>query len=153
MTIRGRHKNGKDYDREDWLPVRKLGISGIMENEQHTEAQAHARVRSRVLLELGLRTQQGETVFVEVSGETYTYNRDGEWQISSMATEAGRDGEAVADVAIRQPMAAFRRASARVRPSCLTQSKFCRRPLKTMTTSSACVASWPLCSRGPCKQL
>ena len=107
VTIRGRHKNGKDYDREDWLPVHKLGIAGIMESEQYTEAQAHARVRSRVLSELGLRTRGGETVLLEVSGETYTYNRAGEWQISSMATEAGRDGEAVTDVAIRQPMAAL----------------------------------------------
>ena len=78
VTIRGRHKNGKDYDREDWLPVHKLGISGIMENEEYTETQAHARVRSRVLSELGLRTQGGETVLLQVSGETYTYDRDGD---------------------------------------------------------------------------
>ena len=41
-----------------------------MENEQYTETQAHARVRSRVLGELGLRTQQGDMVLLEVSGET-----------------------------------------------------------------------------------
>ena len=75
-----------------------------MENEQYSETQAYARVKSRVLSELGLRTQGGETVLLEVSGETYTYDRDGEWQISSMSTEAGRDGEAVVHVAIRQPM-------------------------------------------------
>ena len=68
VTIRGRHKNGKDYDREDWLPVHKLGISGIMENEQYTEAQAHARVKSRVLGELGLRTQGGRTVGLRAQG-------------------------------------------------------------------------------------
>ena len=60
VTIRGRHKNGKDYDREDWLLVHKLGLSGMMENDQYTETQAHARVRSRVLSELGLRTQGGD---------------------------------------------------------------------------------------------
>ena len=112
VTILGRHKNGKDYDREDWLPVHKLGIAGIMENEQYTEAQAHSRVKSRVLGELGLRTQGGGTVLLEVSGETYTYNRNREWQISSMSTEAGRDGEAVVDVAIRQPMAGLRSCAA-----------------------------------------
>ena len=64
--------------------------------------------------ELGLRTQGGETVLLEVSGETYTYNRDGEWQISSMATEAGRDGEAIVDVAIRQPMAGLRSCAAQL---------------------------------------
>ena len=49
VTIRGRHGNGKDYDRQDWLPVHNLGISGIMESEEYTEEQAHVRVRSRVL--------------------------------------------------------------------------------------------------------
>ena len=67
-----------------------------------------------MLGELGLRTQGGETVLLEVSGETYTYNRDGEWQISSMATEAGRGGEAVVDMAIRQPMAGLRSCGAQL---------------------------------------
>ena len=63
--------------------------------------------------ELGLRTPQGgEAALLEVSGETYAYNREGEWKISSMATEAGRDGEAVVDVAIRQPMAGLRSCAA-----------------------------------------
>ena len=123
VTINGSPQEWeKDHDREDWLPFHKLGISGIMENEQYTEAQAHARVKSRVLGELGLRTQggtavglraqSGETVLLEVSGETYTYDRNREWQISSMSTEAGRDGEAVVDVAIRQPMAGLRSCAA-----------------------------------------
>ncbi len=114
VTIRGRHKNGKDYDRPDWLPVHKLGISGIMENEQYSETQAHDRVKSRILSELGLRTQGGETVLMEVSGETYTYDKGREWQISSMTTEAGRDGEAVVQTAIRQPMAALRSCAAQL---------------------------------------
>ena len=51
------HKGDRaNQTRPDWLPVHKLGISGIMEQEQLTEAQAHARVKSRVLSELGLRT-------------------------------------------------------------------------------------------------
>ena len=100
--------------RHDWLPVHQLGITGIMESEQYSETQAHARVRSRILSELGLRTKGGETVLMEVSGETYTYDRNGEWQISSMSTEAGRDGEAVVDVAIREPMAGLRSCAAQL---------------------------------------
>ena len=46
-------------------------------------------MRSRVLSELGLRTEGGEMVLLQVSGETYVYNEAGEWQISSMATEEG----------------------------------------------------------------
>ena len=71
-------------------------------------------MKSRVLSELGLRTQGEETVLLEISGETYTYDRDGEWQISSMSTSAGRDGEAVVDVAIRQPMAGLRSCAAQL---------------------------------------
>ncbi len=56
VTIRGERAN---QTKPDWLPVHKLCLSGIMENEQYTETQAHARVRSRVLSELGLRTQGG----------------------------------------------------------------------------------------------
>ena len=85
-----------------------------MENEQYSETQAHARVKNRILTELGLRLQGDETVLLEVSGETYTYDRDREWQISSMSTEAGRDGEAVVNVAIRQPMAGHRSCAAQL---------------------------------------
>ena len=78
VTIRGRHANGRDYDRQEWLPIHNLGISGIMESEQYTEEQAHARVRSRVLSELGLRTEGGdETVLLQVLGETNAYTRLG----------------------------------------------------------------------------
>ena len=114
VIIRGRHRNGRDYNRQDWLPVHHLGISGIMESEELSEEQAHARVRSRVLAELGLREEGGETVLLEVSGETFVYDPAGEWQISSMSTEAGRDGEAVVDVAIRQPMAGLRSCAAQL---------------------------------------
>ena len=48
-TIRGRHGNGRDYNRQDWLPVHNLGISGIMESEEYRDEQALARVRSRFL--------------------------------------------------------------------------------------------------------
>lgn len=109
VTIRGRRQNGGDYDRRDWLPVHKLGINSIMENERYTPAQAHARVRSRVLQELGLRTQQGETVLLEVSGEAYTYSREDadQWQISSMATQVDAAGQVDTQTALRQPMAAL----------------------------------------------
>ena len=70
VIIRGDRQN---QTRPDWLPVHKLRILGIVENEQYT---AHARVRSRVLAELGLRTRNGETVLLEISGETYAYDRN-----------------------------------------------------------------------------
>jgi len=52
--IQLRRANGTQHVREDWLPGHKLGINSIMENARYTPEQAHARVRSRVLSELGL---------------------------------------------------------------------------------------------------
>ena len=145
VVISGERAN---QTRPDWLPVHKLGISGIMEQEQLTEAQAHARVKSRVLSELGLRTQGEETVLLEISGETYTDDRGGEWQISSMSTSAGRDGEAVVDVAIRQPMAGLR--------SCAAQLPYPEQILPEAFEEhddSLCAASWQFCSNGRCRLL
>ena len=109
--IEGKRANGSTYTKEEWLPVHKLGISSIMESARYTPEQAHARVRSRVLSELGLRTQGGETVLLEVSSETWTYDRarDNQWQISSMATQVDAEGRVDVQTALRQPMAALPR--------------------------------------------
>ena len=90
--------------------MHKLGINSIMENARFTPVQAHARVRSRILSELGLRTQGGETVLLEVSQETWTYDRsrDSQWQISSMDTQVDAEGRVDVQTALRQPMAALR---------------------------------------------
>ena len=89
--------------------MHKLGINSIMENARYTPAQAHTRVRSRILQELGLRTQDGETVLLEVSSERWTYDRsrDTEWQISSMVTQVDAEGRVDVQTALRQPMAAL----------------------------------------------
>jgi len=105
----GVRQNGTQYVRQEWLPVHKLGLNSIMENARFTPAQAHTRVRSRILSELGLRTQGGETVLLEVSSETWTYDRsrDDQWQISSMATQVDAEGRVDVQTALRQPMAAL----------------------------------------------
>ncbi len=99
MVIAGTRANGQSYTRrsnagtgeQTHLPVSRLGVGQIPESSALTREQAAARVRSRVR-ELGLRTQGRQTVLMEVSGETYLYDRDGEWLISSMSTTTDAAG-------------------------------------------------------------
>ena len=42
---------------------------------------------------------------MEISGETFTYDREGEWLISEMTTTI-QDGEAVTSASLRQPLGA-----------------------------------------------
>jgi len=120
--IVGTRQNGTQHVRQEWLPVHKLGLNSIMENARFTPAQAHTRVRSRILSELGLRTQGGETVLLEVSSEVWTYDRsrDDQWQISSMATQVDAEGRVDVQTALRQPMAALPEAPR----SCASQLPF-----------------------------
>ena len=72
VVITGTRANGQSYTRrsnagtgeQTHLPVSRLGVGQILESSALTREQAAARVRSRVLQELGLRTQGGQTVCV-----------------------------------------------------------------------------------------
>ena len=44
-------------------------------------------------------------MLMEVSGETFSYDRDGEWLISALTTDI-QDGEAVTSALMRQPLGA-----------------------------------------------
>ena len=126
MVITGTRAKGQSYTRrssagtgeQTHLPVSRLGVGQILESSALTREQAAARVRSRVLRELGLRTQGGQTVLMEVSGETYLYDRDGEWLISSMSTTTDAAGNQDTEVLLRQPMAALRSAAAHLQLIC-----------------------------------
>ena len=58
-----------------------------------------------MLKELGLQTQNGRTVLMEISDETFNYDRNGEWQISSLTTSVNADGHSTTEAAMRQPLA------------------------------------------------
>ena len=133
VVIEGRRANGQSYTRrsnagtgeQTHLPVSRLGVGQILESSALTREQAAARVRSRVLRELGLRTQGGQTVLMEVSGETYLYDRDGEWLISSMSTTTDAAGNQDTEVLLRQPMAGLRSAAAHLpHPELICESAF-----------------------------
>ena len=58
-----------------------------------------------MLKELGLQAQKGRTVLMEISDETFSYDRNGEWQISSLTTSVNADGSSTTEAAMRQPLA------------------------------------------------
>jgi hypothetical protein len=68
------------------LPVNELGLGNIFQNDGLTEAQKIAKIKSQVLRYLGGVTRAGRTVLMEISGQVFSYDRDGTWLISAMAT-------------------------------------------------------------------
>ena len=58
------------------LPVDMLGIGRIMQDSSIPEHSRISRVKSHGLQQLHIKTQGG-TVLMEISGETFWYNRDG----------------------------------------------------------------------------
>jgi AAA domain len=104
VIIEGTRRNGVNYRHVSYLPVEELGMGAIMVNGALNERERNARVRTLVLNHLGLRTQGGRTVLLEVSGETYLYDRDREWLVDEMVTQPTDHGPRV-NVRIRQVMA------------------------------------------------
>ena len=82
-----------------------LGIGRILRNRTEPEAMHIARVKSDVLSQLQIQSQNGMTVLMEVSGETFLHDRVGEWLISSLTTEL-QGVEAVSNAVMRQPLGA-----------------------------------------------
>ena len=105
VHIKGRHKNGRTYERFDKLPTDLLNTGKIMMSSLYSEDEKVARIKSNVLQELGENTEGGMTVLMQQSGETYYYDRNGEWQISSMSTMVRPDGSADTQVRLREVLA------------------------------------------------
>ena len=133
VLIEGRRSNGNSYERRSnagtgegtHLPVSRLGLGQILESSALTREQAAARVRSRVLRDLSLRTRGGQSVLMEISGETYYYDREGEWLISSLSTVTDAAGNQDTSVALRQPLAGLRSAAAHLpHPELICESAF-----------------------------
>ena len=105
VVISGTNARGRVQNRTTLLPVTMLGRGQSLQNNNESEARRVARVKSHVLKTLAIRTSGGASVLMEVSGETFTYDRNAEWLISSQTTSMGEDGVAVTETAMRQPRA------------------------------------------------
>ena len=105
VVVSGTNKLGKPVNRQTCLPTHLLGVSQILASDALNEAQKINRVKSYVLKELGLQTQNGRTVLMKISDETFSYDRNGEWQISSLTFSVNADGTSTTEAAMRQPLA------------------------------------------------
>ena len=113
VIITGTRNGGLSYERQDDLPVDKIGIGQILGSALHTPAQRWARAKQAVLQQLGIRTQGGRTVLLEVSGETYYYDRDREWLKSELVTTPSAHGPAVQAI-LNRPLGALPAEAAHV---------------------------------------
>ena len=75
-----------------------------MMSNLYTEQEKTSRIKSDMLTQLQENTERGKTILMQMSGETYYYDRDSEWQISKMSTKTRPDGPADTQVLLRQPM-------------------------------------------------
>ena len=105
VQVSGTNRRGQNVNRSTYLPTDLLGVGQILASDMLSETQKINRVKSFVLKELGLQTQNGMTVLQEISDETFSYDRNGEWQISSLTTNVNPDGTATTEAAMRQPLA------------------------------------------------
>ena len=105
VIVSGTNVKGRVQNRRTSLPVDMLGIGRLLQNSSEPEDRRVARVKSLVLQQLAIKTMGGMTVLLEISGERFSYDREGQWLISSLTTEI-RDGLAVTAAVMRQPMGA-----------------------------------------------
>ena len=57
VLIKGRHKNGRTYERVDHLPTDLLNTSKIMMSNLYTEQEKVSRIKSDVLTQLQEKTE------------------------------------------------------------------------------------------------
>ena len=105
VRISGTNARGRVQNRTTLLPVDMLGIGRILQDNSVSvsEASRVARVKSHVLEKLTISTMGGESVLMQVSNETFTYNREGQWLISQLTTSV-QDGVASTQAVMRQPL-------------------------------------------------
>ena len=106
VRIRGRRKNGRPYEREDYLPVTSLNVGLQRQNDGLSEAQVARNVKQAVLAKLG--ADDDFSTLLELSGEQYFLDNSREWTLSSQTTQVV-DDRVVVETSLRQPLGALRR--------------------------------------------
>ena len=106
VRIRGRRKNGRPYEREDYLPVTSLNVGLQRQNDGLSEAQVARNVKQAVLAKLG--ADDDFSTLLELSGEQYFLDNSREWTLSSQNSQVV-DDRVVVETSLRQPLGALRR--------------------------------------------
>jgi len=86
------------------LPVNELGLGPILASQALTDAQKEAKIKNEVLRHLGGPTRAGRTVLMEISGQTFYYDREGTWLISAMGTTVDQNGRARTKAVMHQDL-------------------------------------------------
>ena len=126
VQIRGRRKNGRGYERLDYLPVTSLNVGLQRQNDGLSEEgqQVARNVKQAVLQKLGSPSE--DDAIMELSEKVYFLDGAREWTLSSQTTQHV-DNRTLVETSLRQPLGALREA---------------------LTSSSRATRSWPRPSSG-----
>ena len=108
VRIRGRRKNGRGYERLDYLPVTSLNVGLQRQNDGLSEGQVARNVKQAVLQKLGSPSE--DDAITELSEKFYFLHGAREWTLSSQTTQHV-DNRALVETSLRQPLGALREVS------------------------------------------
>ena len=103
VIIRGRRKNGRPYERQDYLPVTSLNVGLQRQNDGLSKAQVARNVKQAALAKLGADDDTAFSTLLELSGEQYFLDNTRKWTLSSQTTQAV-DDRVVVETSLRQPL-------------------------------------------------
>ena len=108
VRIRGRRKNGRGYERLDYLPVTSLNVGLQRQNDGLSEGQVARNVKQAVLQKLGSPSE--DDAIMELSEKVYFLDGAREWTLSSQTTQHV-DNRTLVETSLRQPLGALREVS------------------------------------------
>ena len=116
VIINGTRSNGNNYSRVSTLPVDQLGLGRIMSSQGLSPAERVQEVKKKVLASLlgagGVVGACGRQTLMEVSGEAFQLQRDGQWLISELTTSVNEEGAATTEARIMERLGGLRNAAA-----------------------------------------
>ena len=86
------------------LPVNEMGLGSILVSQALTNEQKLARIKNQVLRRLGGPTRAGRTVLADFSGQSFSYDRDGQWLISAMGATVDQHGRGRTEAVLHQDL-------------------------------------------------
>jgi len=104
-------RTGEPYSREDYLPANVAGLGSSFSVNDGLSSQDQAReIKARVLSQWpAIAKEGGRLVLYQESDESYVYDRDRDWKLSSMTTRVVND-EIVTETRLRRPLGVLRSA-------------------------------------------
>ena len=104
-------RTGEPYSREDFIPANVAGLGSSFSVNEGLSSQDQAReIKASVLCQWpAIATEKSRIVLHQESDETYLYDRDRDWKLSSMTTRVLND-EIVTETRLRRPLGVLRSA-------------------------------------------